>query len=86
MSKPDHQIKARLDQLPRHVYEAIYHHCLQATGLSHVAWGNMMRGQVPAWRFMVELCDIFEVSPRQLLDPYCPLEADTAIRTLAINS
>ncbi len=85
MKKKPHQLRKRLDQLPRPVYDALYRHCIEVTGLSHVAWGNMCRGSTPHISFVVELCDIFQVTPRQLLDPSTELRADLAQIALSIN-
>ena len=86
MKKVDHELQTRLYELPKTVYTAVYQHCLDAAKLSHVAWGNMLRGSSPNLAFVIELCDIFEISPRQLLDPHTRLDPETAQRVLAINA
>lgn len=82
MDKNSHQLKRRLRALGADLYPAIRHHAISMSGRKEGIWTYMLNGNPPSTEILVELCDILNCSPRQLLDSKHELSRDSALAYL----
>lgn len=80
-----HKLKTRLKSLGNLVYNLLRKHVLQSTGLSPQPWQSMLKGADPNIHIAAELCDILDVTPKQLLDPSTPFDKQTVLSRLAAH-